>query len=80
MTQEKGEGRDTLHLKGILEGYRMRALYADKDVIIVGNSTCGASGFQENCFQLNLLKNLHCFVFFSVQHEDSLIIPEFKRL
>lgn len=58
----------------------MRALYADRDVITVGKATCGASGIQENCFQLNLLKNLRRSVFFAVQHEDALIVPEFKRL
>lgn len=57
----------------------MRALYADKDVITVGKATCGASGIQENCFQLNLLKNLVALYFFAVQHEDALIVPEFKR-
>lgn len=58
----------------------MRALYADRDVITVGKATCGAWGIQEDCFQLNLLKNLHHFVFFAVQRGDSLIVPEFKRL
>lgn len=58
----------------------MRALYADRDVVTVGKTTCGALGIQESCFQLNLLKNLHHSVFFSMQHEDSLIVPEFKRL
>lgn len=80
MTQEKGEGWDTFHLKGIVEGYRMRTLYADRVVITVGNTTSDASGIQENCFQLNLLKNLHRFVLCAVQHRDSLIVPEFKRL
>lgn len=58
----------------------MRALYADRDVITVGKATCGASGIQENSFQLNLLKNLRRSVFFAVPHEDALIVPEFKRL
>lgn len=58
----------------------MRALYADRDVITVRKATCGVWGIQEDCFQLNLLKNLHHSVVFAVQHEDSLIVPEFKRL
>lgn len=74
MTQEKEEGQDTFHLKGIKEGYRMTALYADRDVVTVGKATCGASGTQENCFQLNLLKKLHRFVVFAVQHGDSLFV------
>lgn len=80
MTQEKGEGQDTFHLKGIKEGYRMTALYADGDVVTVGKATCGALGIQENCFQLNLLKKLHHLVVFAVQRGDSLFVHEFKRL